>query len=102
MDSTVSSLLTYATTALAAYADGSKATVGDLYSRLLRNEGIAATYADTFLSEFRVVDYFNDSIGADAAGLQGLSPGIRIPSFVSATAYPRIGTHDRSPSTLTR
>jgi Ca2+-binding RTX toxin-like protein len=56
---------------------------------------MAATYTDTFLSHFRVVDYFNDSIGADAAGLEGLGPTNRVSSFVSATVFERIGTHER-------
>jgi len=95
MNEVVDDLLWYANAAFAAYANGSLSRNPTAYKNDLVDQDMAGLQADAFQSRFRVVDYFNDSTGADAAGLEGLGPGPRVPSFVSATVFERIGTHER-------
>lgn len=88
-------VLTYASTALAAYAQWTPNTSDDTYKGRLRGEGMALEQADAFVKEFRVLAYFNDSTGSANVGTNGLGQGTRIPTSASATVFERISNGER-------
>ena len=93
MTSSTNALLNYANTALAAYA--SPALADATYKDHLVLVDMAPAQADAFIDTFRVVDYFNDTIGSGAAGIGVFGSGPHIPSGVSATVFERKSTGEK-------
>ena len=87
------SLFEYASTALAAYGNGSVSADPLAYRNSLVGAGMGSNQAQKYLGHFRVIAYFNDGLGADAVGVQDLAA--HIPSFGSATVFERIETRER-------